>query len=197
MLETVIIVLTLALDQLTKILSEKLLPALPGGTYPLWENVFHFTCVENRGAAFGMLQGQMWLFYVITVLACALILYCLIRFHKRLHPLMRICLALIVAGALGNLIDRIFLGYVRDMLDFRLINFAVFNVADSAVCVGAVLLAMDILFFRKGKALAAEIERHFDRKKKNDGEDTAETVLTDGKKMRPAAGRKEEDRIDS
>ena len=165
MLEAIIIVLAVALDQVTKVLAANLLPALPGGTYPLWEGVFHMTYVENRGAAFGMLQGQMWLFFVITLFACGAILYCLIRYRKRLHRLLRVCLSLIVAGALGNLIDRVLLGYVRDMLDFRLINFAVFNVADSAVCIGAVLLVLDLLFFKKGRALANEIEKAFDKKK--------------------------------
>ena len=68
------------------------------------------------------------------------------------------CLALIVAGALGNFIDRLFLGYVRDMFYFSLINFAVFNVADAAISVGGVLLVIDVLFCKKGKAALAELD---------------------------------------
>ncbi|MBQ3108964.1 MAG: signal peptidase II [Clostridia bacterium] len=195
MLETIIIVLALVLDQITKILSVNILPTLPGGTFPLWEDVFHFTYAENRGAAFGMLQGQMWLFYIITALACVLIIYCMIRFRKRLHPLIRICLSLIVAGALGNLIDRVFLGYVRDMLDFRLINFAIFNVADSAVVVGAILLVIDLLFLKKGKALADDIEKYFERKKKTAAEPARDSSAEEKTAESPA--QKEEDPIDS
>lgn len=166
MLETITIFLLLAIDQASKIFAESLLTQLPGNTFALWEGVFHFTFVQNRGASFGILQGQRWLLIPITLIATCVVLFVLIRFHKRLHPLIRFSLALIVAGALGNLIDRTFLGYVRDMLDFRLINFAVFNAADSAVSIGAVLLGIDVLFCEKGRKLMAEWEAHGDKKKK-------------------------------
>ncbi|MEL7608969.1 MAG: signal peptidase II [Bacillota bacterium] len=166
MLETIIIFLLLLVDQASKIAAERLLTQLPGNTFPVWEGVFHFTFAKNRGASFGILQGQHWLLIPITLIAICAIVFVLIRFHKRLHPLLRFSLALIVAGAIGNLIDRAFLGYVRDMLDFRLINFAVFNAADSAVSVGAVLLGIDVLFCKKGRKLMAEWEEHGGKKKK-------------------------------
>lgn len=151
MLEILLVMLILALDQWTKHLADIFL--LPLGTsIPIWEGVFHLTSAHNRGAAFGMLQGWRVIFLIVTAISCLAIVYILITYRKRLHTLLRICLACILAGALGNFIDRAFLVYVRDMLDFRLINFAIFNVADSAVTIGATLLALD-LFFGKSRAL--------------------------------------------
>ncbi|HWR18485.1 MAG TPA: signal peptidase II [Clostridia bacterium] len=156
MLEIIIIALFIALDQVFKVVCANWLTALPGNSYPLWKDVFHLTYVENRGAAFGMLQNARWLFIIVTILACIAIAYWLIKKHKGLHTLMRISLSLIIAGALGNLIDRVLLGYVRDMFSFVLINFAVFNVADSAVSIGTVLLIFDLLFYKGKKYLQDE-----------------------------------------
>lgn len=156
MLELIVVALIVMLDQWTKCLTDLYLMPL-GTSVPLWQGVFHFTSAHNRGAAFGMLQGGRWVFLVVTIAACAVIVYFLIRYRKRAHVLLRICLAMILAGAIGNLVDRMWLGYVRDMLDFRLINFAIFNVADSAVTVGVILLAADMLF-GKSKGLYDELE---------------------------------------
>lgn len=156
MLEIIIIAVLIALDQAFKAICSNWLITLPNNTYPLWKDVFNLTYVENRGAAFGMLQNARWLFIVVTVLACAAIAYWLIRKHKGLHTLMRVSLSFIIAGALGNLIDRVFLIYVRDMFSFVLINFAIFNVADSAVSVGTVLLIFDLLFYKGKKYLQDE-----------------------------------------
>lgn len=151
MLEIILVLAVLLLDQGVKVVAASWLQGLPGNTYPLWEGVFHLTYVENRGAAFGMLQNARWFFIVVTILACAALAYWLIKKHNGMHTLMRVALALILAGALGNLADRVFLTYVRDMFYVALINFAVFNVADAAVSVGTVVLLLDILFF-KGKS---------------------------------------------
>ncbi len=156
MLEIIIIAVLIALDQAFKAICANWLTTLPGNTYPLWKDVFHLTYTENRGAAFGMLQNARWLFIVVTVLACAAIAYWLIKKRKGLHMLMRVSLSLILAGALGNLIDRVLLTYVRDMFSFVLVNFAIFNVADSAVTVGTVLLIFDLLFYKGKKYLQDE-----------------------------------------
>ncbi len=156
MLEAILVAAVIILDQWVKHLTDIHLMPL-GTSVPLWEGVFHFTSTHNTGAAFGMLAGGRWLFLVLSVTACAGIIYVLVKFHKRLHILLRVCLALILAGAVGNLIDRVLLGYVRDMFDFRLIHFAIFNVADSAVSVGAVLFMLDLLF-GKGKTLIDDLE---------------------------------------
>ncbi|HOF95101.1 MAG TPA: signal peptidase II [Clostridia bacterium] len=151
MLEAIIVFSIVGLDQWVKYLTDTHLMPL-GATVPLWEDVFHFTSAHNTGAAFGMLSGSRWLLIAVSLLACSVLAGFLIKKGRHQHLLLRISLALILAGAAGNLIDRIALGYVRDMLDFRLINFAIFNVADSAVTIGAVLLAADVAF-GKGKTL--------------------------------------------
>lgn len=134
-----VIIVAVFLDQLTKYLT--ILFLKPIDTFPIIEDVIHLTYVENTGAAFGMMKDQRWLFMIVsTVAIIALLIY---LFKKKTQPkLENLAIAFIVGGGIGNMIDRIFLGYVVDMIDFRLINFAVFNVADSFVCVGAGLLML-------------------------------------------------------
>ncbi len=158
MLELIVVLLVIGLDQLVKYLTQVYLMPL-GTSYPLWEGVFHITSAQNTGAAFSMLAGARWFFVAIAAVAGIGIIILLRKYRSHMHLLMRICLVLILAGAWGNMIDRIFLGYVRDMLDFRLVNFAIFNIADSAVSVGATLLALDILFGR-GKRLLEDAEKN-------------------------------------
>lgn len=134
-----IIILTLilvALDQLVKYWAFTKLSVL--GTIPIIDTVFHLTYVENRGAAFSILQNQRWLFLILTPLIVATIIFVL--YKKRIYSKIgRIGLYLVLAGALGNLIDRIWHGFVVDLFDFRLIHFPVFNVADIYVVCGVVL----------------------------------------------------------
>lgn len=155
MLETIIILLVVGLDQLAKYLADVHLPL--GTTVPLWEGIFHLTSTHNTGAAFGMLSNDTWLLIIVSFVASLAILWILIKYHKHIHTFMRVSLALILAGALGNLIDRIVLGYVRDMLEFAFMNFAIFNVADTAVTIGAALLALDV-FFGKGKQVVERLD---------------------------------------
>lgn len=146
MLGTIVVLLIVALDQIVKFISKSVLTTLPGDTYPLWDGVFHFSYVENRGAAFGILGGARGFLLVFTVILVGVLIWAIVKFRDNPSKLFRASLYMILGGAIGNLIDRIVLGYVIDMLDFRLINFAVFNVADSFVCVGTVLLIIDILY---------------------------------------------------
>lgn len=148
MLEGLIIVLILAVDQIVKFLSEANLTPL-GTSFPIIEGVFQLTSAHNTGAAWGMLPGQRWMFLILTAVVCIFLLVVLIRFHNKLTLLARITLSLLFAGALGNAIDRVALGYVRDMFDFCLINFPIFNVADSALTVGCCLLIADVLFMKE------------------------------------------------
>lgn len=115
-------------------------------TFAIIENVFHLTYVENRGAAFGMFQNATILLAVVTVIEIGIILYFFIKKTNTKMWLCRLSLTMIIAGAVGNLIDRVFRGFVVDMFDFRLINFYVFNFADACICVGVALLAYHILF---------------------------------------------------
>lgn len=161
---TAIMILCVLLDQVTKLAAvQKLAPI---GTYPLIENIFHFTYVENRGAAFGMLADHRWIFMVLSTLAIAAMLVWLFL-EKPKSWWIRVSTAFVIAGGIGNMIDRVRLGYVVDFIDCRFIDFYVFNVADSFVCIGcgmfvAAALYMEIMERKKKKAEAAEAEESGD-----------------------------------
>ena len=146
-----IIVGSIALDQLTKWLAVIYLEGAP--SLPIWQDVFHLSFVKNEGAAFGMLSEHRWVFMIFSAVAIIGLLIYLFRFRPE-SRYVQICLAMIVGGGIGNMIDRVLLGYVIDFLDFTLINFAVFNVADSFVTVGAFMLICYLLveIIREAKA---------------------------------------------
>lgn len=146
--EIVIVVGVLALDMLSKALAESLLPTLPGNTFPIIEDVLHLTFVRNDGAAFSILEGQT-LFFVITAIIASSVMVAFLIFSKKDSKVLRIGISLMLSGTLGNLYDRIIWGSVRDMIDFRLINFAVFNIADSALCIGVALIVIYVIFIYK------------------------------------------------
>lgn len=127
-------------DQLSKILVLKYLKDI--GSLPIIRNVLHFTYVENRGAAFGILQHQKWFFIMATLLIVGFIVIYFRRNKDYPKPMM-IGLSLIVGGAIGNLIDRILYSFVVDFVDFRV--WPVFNIADSAIVIGQILVAYVIL----------------------------------------------------
>lgn len=129
------------LDQLTKNIISSVMYL--GESLPVIPNVFHITYIINRGAAFGMLENQQWLFIIITVAVIGAVVCC---FKKLAHQdmLVRLGVALVVGGAAGNLLDRIRLSGVVDFLDFRI--WPVFNVADIAIVAGVVLLAYILIF---------------------------------------------------
>lgn len=133
------------LDQLTKWLAVTYLKGAP--SFPLWKDVFHFTYAENTGMAFSLLSGEneRWIFMLLsTVAIIGMLVYLFVTRPE--SRWMQVSLAMIVGGGIGNMIDRIFLGYVVDFFDFTLINFAIFNVADSFVCVGAGILIAYLIF---------------------------------------------------
>ena len=103
------------------------------------ENIFQFTYVENRGAAFGMLSDHRWVFLIFSTVALIVITIYMIKWRPT-SKLAYISISFIVGGGIGNMIDRIWLGYVIDFIDFcafpKIWNY-VFNVADSFVCIGA------------------------------------------------------------
>jgi signal peptidase II len=141
-----IIVVGVILDQLTKLLSVKFL--MPLHTVPIIRDVIHLTYVENTGAAFGILKDQRWVFILTsTVTIIAILLYLYLGHAESL--LYGVALSMICSGGIGNMIDRLALGYVVDFIDFRLINFAVFNGADSFVTVGACILILALLLDMK------------------------------------------------
>ncbi|MPN30776.1 Lipoprotein signal peptidase [bioreactor metagenome] len=113
-------------------------------SYPVIDGFFHFTYVENRGAAFGMLQNKTWFFVLITLLVVGYMIY-FTKKNKNIDKNLTFVLSIITAGAIGNLIDRIWLGFVVDMFDFRGIWQFVFNFADICVVVGGILLIFLII----------------------------------------------------
>ena len=141
-----IIVLSVAADQLTKYLAVTHLAGRE--SFPFLENILHFTYVENRGAAFGMLANHRWVFMVVSTVAIVLVAVWMFR-DKTCGPWMKSAAALIVGGGIGNMIDRISRGFVVDFVDVRCIPFwkYVFNVADIFVCVGCGLFILYVLLY--------------------------------------------------
>lgn len=146
----IIVSIILSLDQLTKFLVTKNL--LLNQSVPIIKGVFHITLIHNRGAAFGILKNQILLFVFTSIFAIILIYFNLK--NNRYKKSYSIFLSLILAGALGNLIDRLFFGFVIDFLDFRI--WPVFNIADSAITIGAILLAWSMLRSTDNRAQRTE-----------------------------------------
>lgn len=157
------IAIGIVIDQYTKYLAALRLRNEP---ITIIEGVFELQYLENRGASFGILQGQKWLFLIITVVLLVFItrLYIKLPRSKRSVPI-RICLILITTGAIGNMIDRICLGYVVDFLYFKLINFPIFNVADIYVTVSTILIVFLILFYYKEEEFDAMLKGLFWKRK--------------------------------
>lgn len=143
--------LGIALDQYTKYLAVINLKEAP---ISIIDGVFELRYLENRGAAFGILQNKQWFFLIIgfLLLATAIVLFVRLPHTKRVMPL-RICMIFITSGAIGNMIDRIRLNYVIDFLYFELIDFPIFNVADIYVSVSTFVLAALLLFYYKDEEL--------------------------------------------
>lgn len=139
------------IDQITKKLA--VLYLMPIGDYPLWKGVLHLTYVENTGAAFGMMRDKRWIFMLLSSVAIVAVAAVMIAFSRHITPLLGVSLAFIIGGGIGNMIDRLLFGYVVDFINFELINFAVFNGADSFICVGAglMLIYMIVIEFKRPK----------------------------------------------
>lgn len=140
--DILISIITVALvvfsDRITKNFFSKVLSV--GETIPVVKDFFHFTLVHNTGMAFGLFKDHGIVFIVIPVIAIALLVYniCYYRENEYLSRSYIFAFSLIMGGAFGNLIDRIWIGHVIDFLDFRV--FPVFNIADSAITVGAITI---------------------------------------------------------
>ncbi|HNX14955.1 MAG TPA: signal peptidase II, partial [Oscillospiraceae bacterium] len=131
-------------DQLLKLWAVN---TLQGNPIPLIDGVLEFFYHENKGAAFGMLQGGKLIFIAMTLVITAAGIWAMIKLPLFQKMSVRVCTVMIIAGGFGNnLIDRIFRGYVVDFIYFKLINFPIFNLADSCITCGAIALAAFILF---------------------------------------------------
>ena len=162
-MEFVLAIVILLLDQGTKIWAER---ALSRQSLVLIPGALELTYLENRGAVWGLMQGWRIVFLVATFVFLCILVWFYAKKRKDMTVLTRVILSLLFAGAIGNLIDRVFLGYVRDMIYFSLINFPVFNVADSAITIAAALLVIET-FFVKGKTTTFDLmESCFPKKEK-------------------------------
>ena len=136
-----------ALDQYTKYLVVaniglyESVPAIPG--------LFNFTYVQNTGAAWSSFEGQQWLFITVFAIFTAAVVYEFITGKMGFSKFERWCIAAVYAGGLGNMIDRLRLGYVVDMVKTEFMNFPVFNVADCFITCGCIVLLVHLFFFNK------------------------------------------------
>ena len=136
-----------AADQLTKLWVVGNIPLYT--QIPAIPKLFHLTYVQNTGAAFSMLEGQQWLFLLLFVALTAAVIWEFSKNTLSLSRFERWCIAAIYAGGLGNMIDRLRLGYVVDMIEVEFMNFPVFNVADCFITCGCIALFVSLLFFNR------------------------------------------------
>ena len=136
-----------ALDQFTKYLTVSNI--LLGHDVPALEGLFHFTYVHNYGAAFSSLAGARWFFVALFLVFMGLVVWEFTTKKMPFTKLERWCIVSILAGGLGNVIDRVRLGYVIDMIEVDFVDFAIFNVADCFITCGCILLMVSLVFFNK------------------------------------------------
>ncbi|MBR5872873.1 MAG: signal peptidase II [Oscillospiraceae bacterium] len=142
LISTIIAVVLVAADQIIKNWATE---TLTKGDITIWENVLYLKYAENTGVAFSMFADNRWILVGIT----ALMLIAVLAFFlsgKVTDKMELFSLSLLMAGGVGNLIDRVSLGYVIDYIDVRIINFAIFNLADICICVGAFFLCTAVYF---------------------------------------------------
>lgn len=148
MVKIIAILIAVIIDQLSKIWA--LFQLKPIGSYEFIPGILHLTYAENTGAAFSMLAGSKVFLIIFPLIICAVLVYILVS-KKITNKIGSWSIALIIGGAIGNLIDRIFRGAVIDFFEIRLFEFAIFNVADIFITVGAILLFIYILFLADKK----------------------------------------------
>ncbi|MBR6543175.1 MAG: signal peptidase II [Anaerotignum sp.] len=151
-LPIIAVVVLILLDQGTKFWALARLKPIHNMT--LVEGFMDLTFVENRGVAFGMFSGQRWFILLLTgVIAVGLIWFYMTMPKKKEYFPLRVSLVLVLSGAIGNIIDRLFRGYVVDFFEFTFFEWPVFNVADIYVVVGVILLALMVMFVVKDEDL--------------------------------------------
>lgn len=151
-IDLVIIFVLLALDQFTKQLAIEYLKDKPARV--LIKNVFELNYLENHGSAFGMLQNQKFFLIFVGVLFMGIVLFFLLKLpeNKKFYPV-HVCLSAVIAGGIGNMIDRIRFDHVVDFFSFVLINFPIFNVADCYIVVAITILFILFIFVFKEEDL--------------------------------------------
>lgn len=138
----------LFLDRITKIWANQWL--ISEGSIEFIKGFLGFTYVENRGVAFGMLADKLYIMLPVTIIV-AIILIAVYMKNRGESKLFDTALLLVITGAIGNIADKITRGFVVDFIEFRFMDFPVFNLADIYVCVGAALLVIYVLFGEKNE----------------------------------------------
>jgi len=136
------------LDQWTKLLVLKNIPLY--GNVKAIDGLFSLTYTQNTGAAWSAFEGMIWLFVLIFIAFAIAMIWELITKKFGLTKVEHWCMVAILGGGLGNMIDRIRLGYVVDMIRLDFMNFPIFNVADCFITCGCILLIVHLMFFNKG-----------------------------------------------
>ena len=151
-----IIILVIAVDMITKNIVMNVV-GIGGSHITVVDRFFYITCHRNSGAAWGILKEGRVFFLVLTTVLLIAMLFALIRFKD---PFLRIALAFVIGGALGNYIDRLAVGSVVDFLDFYIFgyNFPTFNAADSAIVLGSALLLIYSIRYKPPQAGKPEDE---------------------------------------
>ena len=144
-----IVALTIVLDQVTKYLVASQMTI--GQSIPIIDNFLYITSHRNAGAAWGIFQGKMMFFYLITLAVIAVVIVWMTRLDIKKDKWLMIALALILGGAVGNFIDRVLYQHVVDFIDTYILgyDFPIFNISDSALCIGVVLMAIDAILDMK------------------------------------------------
>lgn len=147
-MDVILVILLVWFDQFTKKLAvDKLMNKEP---FTIIKGVLEFDYLENRGVAFGMFQGQRFLILIVGAIVIVGLLFLLIKMPQgRKFTIFHVIIAFIMAGGIGNIIDRTNLGYVIDFISFVLIDFPIFNVADCYVTCGVIAMCIMILFVFK------------------------------------------------
>lgn len=148
MIYILIIILGLILDRVSKIYAINNFIE-----NPISGKILNFTYLENRGAAFGILQNNRFFFLILTIAIVGFLIYYFIKNYKKNNKILNIAIAFIIAGALGNFYDRLFNAYVVDFIEFAFVKFPVFNVADIFVTLGSGLLIIYMIFFDQGEKI--------------------------------------------
>lgn len=163
MLYFILAAVLVAIDQIVKAFVRANIPL--GTSIPFLPGVMDLAYVQNTGAAFSLFEGRTWILSIISLVISVILAAALaLKLFKRPFP--RLALALVLAGAVGNLIDRMLLGFVTDMFQTTFINFAVFNVADICVVLGGIAVCVYVIFFSEkcaNKGKYADDSHHTDR----------------------------------
>lgn len=141
-----VIIACVILDQVSKIIISNTYAL--GECHEIIKGVLNFRYIRNKGAAWGMFSDARWVFILITLIALIIMPYFLYKYRKA-HVMFSLSLSFLIGGAVGNMIDRVFLGSVVDFIEAAFMDFPIFNIADCFVTIGAIMLFVYLTFIDK------------------------------------------------